>query len=245
MSTVQPLDIVFFRGGESSLKSSIISSSSIIEAAMSAVSTTIMEVQRKTLGIGTFSHVGIIIDSTLMPQLGLDEDRFYILESTYGTHSNGKKIIGVQIRDFDYVVSSYYAESPTSALPRIVIGKLEENPYVINSDFCRRELYNVVNKYVSARYDFNLLTLLSTVIPVLRPFRKKFRLVVEGMHKIFKAKVLRDEIDAQFCSELVARVLMACGVMTSLDPETVAPVDFLPQGRHPIVSSTYPVYTTH
>lgn len=240
MSTVEALDIVFFRGGENSIKTSIVESSTLFDAASSAVSTLIMKVQEKTLKNGQFSHVGIIVTHDLVPTVGLDPDKFYILESTYSMSDRAR--IGVQIRELVQVVTDYYEENIPSNCPRVVIGKLDMNPWVVDPEAARVNVTRVIDRYASARYDFNILTLLSAPIIKLRPLRKKFNIVMCGVYKVFKSKTAESELNAQFCSELVARVLLECEVINNVNPEDVAPVDFLTTGRLGIISTTYPLY---
>jgi hypothetical protein len=113
---ITPLDLVFFSGND-------------------FVSSTICELQRQKLEIGLFSHVGIIVNSFVLPHVKeLQPNELYVWESTsslrlpgfqneapdvFGNHR-----IGVQIRNLKQVFESYNGG--------LYIGKLKNNPLYIN-----------------------------------------------------------------------------------------------------------------
>ena len=113
---ITPLDLVLFAGKD-------------------VVSSTIKTLQDKKLNTGTFSHLGIIVSSFILPHIKeLDSNEWYVWESTsslrlpgfenevpdvFGNHK-----LGVQIRNLKSVLDIYNGE--------IYIGKLKNNPLYNN-----------------------------------------------------------------------------------------------------------------
>jgi hypothetical protein len=109
---IQPLDLVLFSGND-------------------IISSTIKTLQNKKLNIGAFSHVGVIVNSEILPHIKeIQKNEWYIWESTsslrlpgfenevpdiFGDHK-----IGVQIRNLKKVLDIYNGN--------IYIGKLKDNP---------------------------------------------------------------------------------------------------------------------
>jgi hypothetical protein len=113
---ITPLDLVLFAGKD-------------------LISSTIRTLQDRKLTIGNFSHVGIIVNSLILPHLKeLKQGEWYVWESTSslrlpGFESEvpdifGKHKLGVQIRNLRNVLEVYNGE--------IYIGKIKNNPLYLN-----------------------------------------------------------------------------------------------------------------
>lgn len=202
---MQPLDLIFFRGTD-------------------VVSNTISALEAKILGSGEFTHVGILINSDLMPWIpDLTPGKWYIWESVVSIPlagftdeipdvRTGKGGYGVQIRDLDAVIKKYSGV--------VVHGALKSH---LRRDFSAKKLKKLYRKYGMQKYDANCLSLFGAMIPKLRPLRDA--LVVEKGHL--------------FCSELVATIYRGLRILPkSTDPRNFVPmhlvelteIDFLPDG---------------
>lgn len=220
---MRELDIVFFRGGD--LRPVSINPYNL-------VSSGIMMAQKMTLGDGSFSHVGILVSSAVLPGLNLEPDVFYILESTVSSAGSG-----VQIRRFDDVVSEYLSFYKDKT-DRIAIGYVVDNPFLKNPARTKRAMRQVIDSYIDSRYEYNCFNILGSVIPCIRPARRRMRRLVcriASSSVPVLSTLAENERDAQFCSELVARCFMKAGRLRIADAEDAAPVDFLDGGRFALV----------
>ena len=185
----------------------------------SGVSSIISFLEKKKRDHGTYTHVGMIIMSKSFPVgsqyrlcniNGKDYANVpYIFESTQsgiggdGTVSvSGRKMLGVQLRKLDDVISSYGSKKKTI----IVIGKLRTQ-YKLDDE----QVYTSFLKYNMTRYQLNCIQLLSTIFDFLKRFRSCFDIGI-------------------FCSELVALMLKESGVLNNeVNPKDCLPIDFFLQ----------------
>lgn len=209
---IKPLDLIVFRGGE-------------------VVSTTIRLLQELKVNNNDWSHVGLVINTELLPNIpNGKKNKLYILESALSGDlndgvptSDGKIIFGVQVRDLQEVIKGYYKLNNT------LVGycKLKNNPYnqklyesleeyearllILQADFI-----NIYNEYGTKFFDISPLNLLASIFPSIRCFRNKWDKYI-GIGKNWL-----------FCSELVALVYHKLGIINlpDFDPSDVIPVDF-------------------
>lgn len=99
------------------------------------ISDTIAEIQKSN----SFTHIGLIINSNVLPEFSLKPDRLYILESTYsyeipGMNNGppdfltGERFFGVQIRDLEDICKSYIHNEKT----QIAWYALQNSPSIKN-----------------------------------------------------------------------------------------------------------------
>lgn len=85
----------------------------------------------------TFTHVGLIIKSDLLPGYSLDPNKIYILESTYSYGITGmdngppdclnnEQFFGVQLRDLETICKRYILNEKT----KMVLVKLKTSPNI-------------------------------------------------------------------------------------------------------------------
>lgn len=175
-----------------------------------------MRVEKDVEGCGEFSHVGVVVNSEILPNVrNLKPGRWYVWESTASgklgegiKNINGRTFLGVQVRDLEEVVLKYGEVGGDVAWASLI-----NNPYGknLNIPLIMEDLYN---KYNNTYYDCCIPDLIASIF---KNFRK-----VRNLYRKFMP------VDLQFCSELVARVYQKLGIIDqNLDPEDVTPVDFL------------------
>ncbi len=198
---LRPLDAIFF-------KSTLISSKFI------------RWVQAKALGHGEFSHVGIIVDSSLVPVPPPDvvPGQLYVLECTQGMTEadlTARKVItGVQLRRLDAVLKEY---SDAKNIPGglCACAHLKDNPLYCGQPARVAKVQETVKNYYSEvihkNYEWaNIYHLLLTIM---------------------KNPVKHRTDQTFFCSELVAAVYQKIDLFPAeLDCETIAPVEVLCNG---------------
>lgn len=224
---MKPLDMIIFKGSD-------------------IVSDTIRYFEKVKLGNGEWSHVGIIINTDVMPSIknGV-KGRLYIWESTasgsLAIDSDGavdiesdKGVFGVQIRDLEHVIETYDSH------PKTKIGwcVLKNNPIDKRDDETIDEynlrfniITNILDEYHIQEYhrfyDLSIIDLLAGLFPFFRKIRDR------------KHAVLPYAKNWLFCSELVANVYVKVGVLDpSIDPQDVVPVDLIgydKYGRRPFL----------
>ncbi len=205
------------------IRSSISSLDIILFAGTDFVSKSIRYLQKRRLGLGDFSHVGLILKADILDKYNLDPDKLYVWESTssYKEKNNDvlkqKSSIGVQLRDFDEVIKNYRG--------KVVWGQLKDNPWIISNN--KTEIKDIVEslfvKYQGRNYDFNIINLLSALYPKIRPLRTlSYKLFTKLP---FKQKNYKSRI---FCSELLAIVYKELNIFEkTLDVKTFVPMDVL------------------
>lgn len=210
LSNIRPLDLLVFSGSD-------------------FVSNTIKEVEKLITGNGEISHVGLAINRTVCPSLKVHDDDIYVWESTMGGKLNdgvldaedNKTKFGVQVRRLRDVAL---------AIGKAKIGycKLICNPIDTASAQLSDQLCKVYTECDEMTYDASPIDLLGAAVPQLRWLRN------------LKDKTLGKLTGSQhwlFCSEFVAKVYIAVGVINDdtdgkhdgkiLDPRDVIPVDLI------------------
>lgn len=213
-----PLDLILFKGN-------------------SYISDAISLGEQKAFGDGEFSHSAILITSDVLPSVTqLIPGRWYIWESTVASSGDVPNIetgtvkIGVQIRDLEQVVTAY-----TTSGGKTAWAKLLNNPW--NDSTSRKSIVKTIsdinNTYGTQSYDFNCCDLLAVAFPCLRRSRNIFDSILYEGHLILTTFHVESPdspaiVGWQFCSELVARVYQAIGIIDpKLDPRNFAPVSFI------------------
>ncbi len=195
---IRPLDIIFFRS-------------------TTITSKLIRKVQSVALGHGEFSHVGVILDCSLIPVPPPDvvPGEFYVLECTAGHVApdvTWKKVMtGVQLRRLRDVVEEYTNESLIAG-GQAAWARLRDNPlYSGDKDKVRTvqsSMRSYYNDAIHRTYEFLHFT----------------HMLLTVMDKPFPHRV----DDTYFCSELVAAIYQKVGLYPAeLDCETIAPIEFL------------------
>lgn len=217
---MKPLDLIMFAGNN-------------------LLSKTIRLVEKEKLGLGTISHVGIVVTKELLPHIKeLEKDKFYIWESTnskikLSNHPKdilGKSKFGVQIRDLKEVVEHYLKFQG-----KVFWGKLDQHPLKTKHKdslivYHQRKLEiiekfkEIEKNYGNSQFNLSFIDLAASVFPSLRPLRS-FK---NKMKKLFKRKKVKKSYTPFFCSEFVAMVYKNINVLDeNIDPANVVPVDFL------------------
>lgn len=229
----QPLDLIAFSGSD-------------------IVSEAIKIIQEFKLGNGTFSHVGIVVDSEILPDIQeLIPGRLYVWESTmtYPLPIDGLDNVtpdvfgnprfGVQIRDLEEVVSTYTSDGTS----RVAVCPLIDNPWFkkesdipLQYQLRRQKIINVVRvvcqRVIDKTYDFNCFSLLGAMFPFFRTYRKYIDIVSIAGRTILKfVGLVDDEYEGVegwlFCSELVAEIYQEVGIIgKDKNPKDVVPIDF-------------------
>ncbi|GAG76710.1 unnamed protein product, partial [marine sediment metagenome] len=174
---ILPFDLIACRGGD-------------------ILSDLIDVMESKQVGMGTFSHVGMIVTSDILPRCIVDDgyyylekNKHYILESTFSytikgitdylpdvTTNEGK--FGVQLRDFEELIPTYITNEKT----KVAWCKLMNNPYMMNPNDTddtlleRREILKCqfmkfFEDYHQRLYEIDALGLFGAMFPSLRLVR--------------------------------------------------------------------------
>jgi len=226
------LDILFFR-------STCITSHII--AAASSLST----------GVGEFSHVGLVVDSTVMPFIkDMKPGTLYVWESTVSSQGEPLDIerkvpvSGTQIRELDAVVNNYYHAQ--SGVPLVAFSKLKDeyNPLLRNGrGWVVDQMWNAYQKYGRSPYrpeeaigsvseSFAIIPLLykcssflaSLVSSVCCKRKKPSEDQKEDVSPISTGRLNKNN----FCSGQLAAILIELGVLDpTINTSIVLPVDFL------------------
>lgn len=226
-----PLDLMFFRGTD------------LANGMICAVS-------QITTGENRFSHVGLIVNSEILPTVKeLQPGKWYIWESTTSATSGimanfvdntpniitGKGKFGVQIRDLEALTYSYTKDGGEMAWAR-----LKNNPWTNAKN--KKERHLLISKISSIQellgdrtYDANCLSLLGAGFPCCRKPRDRMaKFVADGEEILVSWNFYKKSTNNQgmggwlFCSEMVATVYQDLGLIDDdKDPQDVIPVDFL------------------
>lgn len=218
LESIRPFDLVLFSGNN-------------------LLSKTIRLVEKEKLGLGTISHVGVVITKDILPHIKeLEDKKLYIWESTsskFKLDSQSKDIygqskFGVQIRELESVIDFYLKNQG-----RVFWGKLKNNPWRCKSIVSFREKYqkrkniilemkDIENKYGKSSFNLNLIDLAASIFPSFRPLRKWKK----KLGKFFKRK--KKEYIPLFCSEFVAIIYKSIHILDKdINPSNIVPVDFL------------------
>jgi hypothetical protein len=231
-----PCDLLLFRGGD-------------------WISKTIMKIETIENGKGEFSHVGVIVNSEVLPNIPqLEKGKWYILESTctvpYFTDGvpdirTGMIRFGVQIRDLEKVVIDYEGirqKMKAGAIggdeSRIVAwARLKRNPWRDPGlrELTIKRMTKLVEKVGYRPYEYRLINLLAAAFPWLRRERLWFdEFVSDGYHALSTLGIAKDKTPKEveestlFCSQLVCMVYKTIGrVDKSIDPADIDPMDYL------------------
>ena len=222
LKLITPLDLIFFRG-------------------VDFISRIVTEAERE-IGCDRFSHVGLIVNSEILPSIKeLEPGKFYIWEST----STDKKDpvvdvedqehhFGVQIRPLEEALEVYsQVKSGT-----VTWGPLKENPWTDTNK--RAEIIATLDKvhadFGRRTYEANFLSLLAVVFPRLRRVRDLLDIICIDGYKLFRTWKSSNEVGPPnvpiagwlFCSELIAVIYENLGVLPKEnDVRNMAPVDFI------------------
>jgi hypothetical protein len=163
-------------------------------------------------GENTYSHVGIVIRKDVLDYL--DDDKIYVWESTMSgklgegvKNIDGNSFLGIQLRDLEKVIKAYDDSDKT----RVALL-----PLIIDYDTNKLdEFKRFFNRYNNTLYDINPASLLSSLIPCIRPARKSFE------------ELLGTE-DLLFCSEMTTLVYKLLGLFPEhINEKNVVPQDFI------------------
>lgn len=216
----KPLDIVLFGGGD--FVSDFIkwvTLKKITDNPQYKILTESDQDSEKYKHIIVFSHVGLLVDNTILKHPNLEPGKMYVFESTMSgsltdgvKNIEGKSFLGVQLRDFEKVVKGYLSTSGTyiavAPLTQKVRNGLPQGARMVHM------FTKIFHKYNGVKYDASPLELSAAVCTPCRCFRDCFSRVCSN-------KWL-------FCSELVAAVFRDLGVFL---PKTivnnVVPMDFI------------------
>ena len=219
---IKPLDLIMFSGNN-------------------FISKTIRMVEKEKLGLGTISHVGIVITKELLPHIKeLEKGKLYIWESTnskvklssFPKDILGQSKFGVQIRNLKEVVE-YYLQFQG----KVFWGKLDQHPFKIkNKDslitYHQRKMdiieqfKEIEKNYGNSRFNLSFIDLGASVFPSLRPLRS----LKNKLQKLFQRKKNKSKKSYTpfFCSEFVAMICKKISLLDeTIDPANVVPVDFL------------------
>lgn len=206
---IKPLDCIFFKGTE-------------------FVSHAIVELEKITLGVGEWSHVGLVVNREILPNLKVEDDDLYIWESTISSNcplvtsdhtldvESEEPVFGVQLRKLKDVVKNSINSSV-----KIGWGKLKHNP-----------LYPF--PYESEEVANKRIELIKTILDRVhrnnyhRPYQKNVCRLFAAVFTYFSC--CRSSCcfgdDWMFCSQFVATVYESIGVISKYyDPELVLPQD--------------------
>jgi hypothetical protein len=219
LESIRPFDLILFSG-------------------KNFLSKTIRLVEKEKLGLGTISHVGLVVTKDVLPHIKeLKEDKLYIWESTSSKNKfveqnkdiYGEYRFGVQIRELEQVIESYLKYQG-----RVFWGKLKDNPWRCKKIISYREQYlrrkNIVSimkdiekKYGNSSFNLNIIDLAASIFPIFRPIRS----LKKKIGKWIKRKK-KNEYVPLFCSEFVAIIYKSLNMLDKdIEPSNFVPVDFL------------------
>lgn len=234
---LRPFDIIAFRGSD-------------------FISDLIASLEQRETGCGTFSHVGLVVTSEILPLFRIDgthtvlePGKLYVFESTssyplYGLGDGVPDVVkkhcklGVQLRDLEQVIEKYLSSEKT----KIAWCKLINNPldilltetpheYDIRKAKIVERFGHVFNDYEGRMYEMDPVGLLSAMFSSLRFIRsirnKISKVICKGLSAI---GLIHEDIGSttwQFCSELIANIYKEFEVIPEqFDAADVLPVDF-------------------
>ncbi len=212
------------------------------------ISDIIAVLEKYKLNMNTFTHIGMVVTSDILPECTIDNKIFklkpkklYVFESTFGytmpgiienvKDISGKGKFGVQLRELEKVIPNYIDSQKT----KVAWCKLRNNPYrqkdESNEELLKRrqelqlQFISFFNNYYNRTYEINPLGLLSSMFTSLRPLRdqrdKLYTKIWKKMNKNAKDVPI---VNFQFCSELIANVWNMIGVI-NVDARNYIPMD--------------------
>lgn len=223
VKVIAPLDLILFRG-------------------VDLISRVVEVAERKEIGCDRFSHVGIIVNSEILPSIReLEPGKFYIWESTSTDKKDpvvdvedGKHHFGVQIRPLEDAVKIYTSVEGGT----VTWGQLKDNPW--NDIKKKVEIIGILDKvhadFGRRTYEANFLSLLAVVFPRLRRIRDLVDTTCIDSYKLFTSWKTDSLIGPPnvpiagwlFCSELIAIIYQNLGILSKdYDARNMAPVDFI------------------
>jgi hypothetical protein len=205
MNEIEPLDIVFFKGGD--FVSDFIRFNSQIE-----------------IGINNWSHIGIVVSTDLLPIKNGKPGKLYLWESilsgklcdgVYNIETNDS-FFGTQIRSLKRILSVNKGNKKVN----IGVGKLKNNPYKkqdgesdqdynLRFKLLKQKLLYLYHTYNNVRFQYNCIRLFNT------------------MYDIFDPCISKNNTERLFCSQLVALILNELEVIKVDDTAKVIPADLL------------------
>jgi hypothetical protein len=167
-----------------------------------------------------YTHCGLVVTSEILDHPLVVPGKLYLWNSTlsgssdYGVQNiEGQTFFGVQLQDLDEVVLAYDRPNDT----QLALCRLLQNPFnekTIEKDLLKQHFTLVFDKLNGRPYNLNFYSLLATVIPYLRSYRRDVEECLNTTTWLF-------------CSELVAFVYKKMGIFpASTHPQNVAPMDF-------------------
>ena len=234
---IKPFDLILFRGAD-------------------VISNSISFIEKKKLGCGDWSHVGIAITSEYFPCLSIfdkkgkndnnDNDNIYIYESTMsgilgdGVNKIEGRTFGVQLRRLSEVVPAYLSKNGTR------IGWCSLNEYassrMLHKIKCSCDPCECCKCGDSCKCDPCKCCKCDDEdgLERLKESLDKFYLdnidtgydynILRMMTSVFPflTKFISDSSKRMFCSELVTHVYKIIGIVDkNIDPETIAPVELI------------------
>lgn len=230
---LRPFDLIAFRGGD-------------------IISDLITTLEHHKVGVGVFSHVGMVVTADILPRYNykgqefiLEPNRVYILESTFSYKIKGimdncpdvitnKGHLGVQLRSLEEVIPRYITNEKT----KVAWCKLINNPFEIIGEeqleitnqrrqILKEKFMDFFNNYHSRLYEIDPESLLAAMFPSLR-FIRSFR---DNIFSSISKHLFNDNNSCpsgwQFCSELVANVYQLINIIShEFNPSDVLPIDF-------------------
>ena len=233
---IEPFDLIACRGGD-------------------ILSDFIEILESKQVGMGKFTHVGMIVNSDILPKCKvekhdfyLEENKLYILESTFSYTIDGiidnipdvstnKGKFGVQLRDFEALIPHYIMNDKT----KVAWCKLKNNPYSKTENDTKESLIErrmllqsifvpFFNDYHDRLYEIDALGLFGAMFPSLRLLRDNRDKIYKKLYKKLNRYHITENKGPggwQFCSELVANVYLLIGILDkNVNPKNVLPIDF-------------------
>lgn len=234
---LRPFDLVAFRGGD-------------------VISNLISKMEEHEVGVGAFSHVGMIVTSDILPiassggkSVTLKPGHPYLFESTFTYNIaglsdgvpdivSGKGDFGVQLRDLEEVIPRYITDENT----KIAWCRLKNNPFNeipgeeqknlrLRRELLRDMFTDFFRRYEDRLYEMDFESLLAAMFPSLRFIRDIRDTIFSALYSVLYSCGLADKTSGpagwQFCSELVANVYKEIGIIApNFDPKNVVPIDF-------------------
>lgn len=234
---LRPFDLVAFRGGD-------------------LISEMISTMEEYEIGVGAFSHVGMIVTSDILPRAKHGSKEFdlvpghpYLFESTF-TYAigglgdgipdvvTGKGDFGVQLRDLEEVIPRYIKDEKCKiAWCRLKNNPFNEIPGEAEANLRRRRTIlrdsftEFFRHYEDRLYQIDLQSLFAAMFPSLRCIRNIQDAIFTALYTVLYACGLKEDNRGpagwQFCSELVANVYKDISIIPpEFDAKNVVPIDF-------------------